>query len=108
MAEDRSTLTLAAFSPHVGSAFLIDLGEKGPVELTLVEVRDLGTAPRPASGPGSENRARAFALTFRGVGASMLPQRIYEFRHEVLGILSIFIVPIGPDEAGMRYEAIFN
>jgi hypothetical protein len=29
-------------------------------------------------------------------------------RHAQLGAMEIFLVPIGPDEGGMRYEAIFT
>jgi len=28
--------------------------------------------------------------------------------HEKLGTFDLFIVPLGPDSAGMRYEVIFN
>jgi hypothetical protein len=28
--------------------------------------------------------------------------------HEEIGALDIFLVPIGPDEEGPRYEAIFD
>jgi hypothetical protein len=37
-----------------------------------------------------------------------VPQGIYKLENEKLGALEIFLVPIGPDEKGMRYEAIFN
>ena len=38
----------------------------------------------------------------------MMPQRIYPLVHETLGSLELFIVPIGPREGGMVYEAIFT
>ncbi|MDX6508976.1 MAG: hypothetical protein QOG81_728, partial [Gaiellaceae bacterium] len=37
-----------------------------------------------------------------------LPQQIYRFDHDELGTLEIFIVPIGTDEGGVRYEAVFT
>jgi len=36
-----------------------------------------------------------------------LPQRMYNFDLGQLGSFDIFIVPIGPDSSGMRYEAVF-
>ncbi|MHC5109346.1 MAG: DUF6916 family protein [Planctomycetota bacterium] len=38
----------------------------------------------------------------------MLPQQIYRIEHEILGQMDSFIVPLGPDAKGMRYEAVFN
>lgn len=107
MPEDLGSLRLEDFSAHIGTAFRADLGEKGSMELALVEVRDLGTAPRPPQ-PEAGGRTRAFAVLFRGAPEPVLPQRIYTLTHVALGSLSLFIVPIGPDQAGMRYEAIFN
>jgi hypothetical protein len=37
-----------------------------------------------------------------------LPQRIYRLEHAALDPLEIFIVPIGPDAEGMRYQAVFT
>jgi hypothetical protein len=36
-----------------------------------------------------------------------LPQHIYALEHTSLGKLELFLVPIGPDERGMRYQAVF-
>jgi hypothetical protein len=45
---------------------------------------------------------------FRGPTGPILPQRIYRLRHPVMGELDLFLVPIGPDGEGMRYEAVFT
>ena len=37
-----------------------------------------------------------------------LPQGTYPMEHETLGRLEVFLVPLGPDAQGMRYEAVFN
>lgn len=37
-----------------------------------------------------------------------VPQGIHRVEHEQLGSLEIFLVPLGPDQQGMRYEAIFT
>jgi hypothetical protein len=63
-----------------------------------------------ALGPHHDGSARreSFSLVFRGPLQPVLPQRIYRLEHEGLGTLEIFLVPVGPDKDGMRYEAVFN
>jgi hypothetical protein len=95
-------LTRESFAPHAGSEFRLAVEGRAPVTLTLIEATALG----PARGGAS---ARApFSLVFRGPRAPALPQRIHRLEHDALGALEIFIVPIGPDEHGLRYEAIFT
>jgi hypothetical protein len=74
-----------------------------PLDLHLIQTRALGVRHL-------DNTAQRepFALVFRQAAGVLLPQRIYAVEHAALGILSIFLVPIGPDASGMRYEAIFN
>lgn len=36
------------------------------------------------------------------------PQGTYLVEHEQLGAHDLFIVPLGPDQNGMRYEVIFT
>jgi hypothetical protein len=50
---------------------------------------------------------RPFSLIFRSAGSRYLPQRTYSIEHAALGRLDLFLVPIGPDEGGIRYQAIF-
>ena len=33
---------------------------------------------------------------------------MYRVEHEDIGSFEIFLVPIGPDEKGMKYEAVFT
>lgn len=95
-------LTIGDFKGRVGETFRI-ADAKGDIELVLSEATDL--SPRTAA-PGS--RRAPFSLVFRGPAKPLLPQRTYPLENEALGRLEIFIVPIGPDEKGMRYEAVFN
>jgi hypothetical protein len=97
-------LTATSFAPAVGDTFTIDAGE-GRLELELVEAR-LHEPDAPAEDAGG---ARApFTLEFLGPADPVLPQRIYPLEHPSFGTLEIFIVPIGRDEAGTRYEAVFG
>jgi hypothetical protein len=93
-------LTAKHFEPYVGTAFRIDFTDHAPLELVLAQVDAYG---EPAE-PGGRH---TFSLMFHGPLTPVLPQRIYPLQHAELGVLEIFIVPLGPDEAGMRYEAVF-
>ena len=98
------TLTIETFQAHVDSAFTITLASGEVLTLTLIEARALGAAQLP------EGRA-PFALLFRHPALprqAYLPQHIYRLEHASLGALEVFIVPLGPDAEGMRYEAIFT
>ena len=37
-----------------------------------------------------------------------MPQLIYSLEHATLGTLEVFLVPVGPDAVGMRYDAVFS
>ena len=45
---------------------------------------------------------------FRGGPTPPVPQRIYGVEHARIGRLDLFLVPLGPDDAGQRYEAVFT
>ena len=93
--------TIDDFSGRLGERFVLELGEGGEVETELIEVTALD------AGPESDART-PFSIVFRGPHEPVLPQRIYPLRHDQLGTFGIFIVPIGRDADGVRYEAIFT
>jgi hypothetical protein len=90
-------LRLEDFLGQVGEAYQVGSGED-TVALTLVEAEAL---------PPSVRAAGSFRLLFRGPPAPILPQSIYRFQRGAAAF-DMFIVPIQPDAAGARYEAIFN
>src|SRR5262249_10115314 len=98
-----SPLSLATFAALVGRRFQIEIEGADPVDVELVEATGL-----PAGRAHGAPRREPFSLIFLGPPAPLLPQRIYGFVHEGLGHLEIFIVPIGRDDGGARYQAIFN
>jgi len=95
---DLESLTAADFKPWTRGQFRVHGDSEQPFDVELIEVTeaDAGSA------------RRQFALVFRGGPSPPLPQRIYRVKHEALGALDIFLVPLGPDEVGQRYEAIFT
>ena len=54
-----------------------------------------------------ENR-EAFSILLQSRKEFILPQKIYQLRHRQLGEIQLFIVPVGQDENGVRYEAVFS
>lgn len=98
-------VTAASFAPAVGETFTLDAGDSGRLELELLESR-LHDADAP---PEGASRTRApFSLLFRGPVEPVLPQRIYHLEHVSVGAIDIFIVPVGQDDAGTTYEAVFG
>jgi hypothetical protein len=96
MAEEA---TIETFRPAVGDGFTVG-GEAGAtVELLLVE------AEAKDAGPGAPKPA--FSLVFHGPAEPALAQGTYPFEHPGIGAMDIFIVPLGRDEHGSVYEALF-
>jgi hypothetical protein len=93
------TLTLDNFVPYLNDTFWIRL-EDGRVETRLVEATKMGSGSYAGRSP--------FSLVFAGPGRFALPQQTYLVEHEALGEMEIFLVCLGPDGAGMRYQAIFT
>lgn len=97
-------LTYDHFAPRVGDAFALAADGGAPLELRLSDA----TQSAEPGGPGPEGQERAqFSLLFHGPADGALAQGTYRLTHEELGELDLFLVPLGPDGAGMRYEAAF-
>jgi hypothetical protein len=95
---DLGTLTAGDFAPLLHEPFQLDPGDGSPFAVALIEVFE---ADRGAG-------RQQFSLIFRGGPTPPLPQRIYAVEHERLGRIELFLVPLGPDGAGQRYQAVFT
>ena len=62
-----------------------------------------------AGGAGPEGSSRGCSSRWSSAGPlePVLPQAIYDLEHDALGHLDLFLVPIGPSQGGMRYQASF-
>jgi hypothetical protein len=90
---------LATFERLLNSRFKLRLDEEASVEIELVEVR------RGSSAAGWE----MFSLLFQAPPGAPAEQRMYELEHEAADAsFELFLVPVGRDEDGVRYEAVFN
>lgn len=97
-------LTYSTFKALLNTKFTLREGAGDKKDLVLVEAEKL---PHYSAGKIAGGR-EPFSLVFQGPKGSALPQRIHAMEHERLGVMEIFLVPIEPDAAGPRYEAVFN
>ncbi|MFN8633976.1 MAG: hypothetical protein U0893_08990 [Chloroflexota bacterium] len=98
--------TLDTFTPRVGEIFRVQAPGADPIEMALESVAEI-----PVAGWRPDDAARPrqpFSLLFLGPAHLILPQAIYPFEHDALGIFEIFIVPVGKSANGVTYEAVFS
>lgn len=86
------------FAENLNAKFSVRIDADKTIELELIEITESNSAPH----------IEQFALSFRGPSDVYLPQQIYSLEHRGLGTMSIFLVPVGRDERGFEYEAIFS
>jgi hypothetical protein len=94
--------TAENFSRNVNTKFHVNVDPAESIELELVRVEVRTSEPNEQGG------MERFSAFFQGPPNYLLPQRTYELVHGQLGELQIFLVPIGQDERGYQYEAVFN
>ena len=85
------------FAGAEGTTYQVASENQPGVEMTLEKAVEL---------PSGGRAAGSFRLEFRGPVEPVLPQAIYQFRRGD-ACHDIFIVPIGRDDGGTRYEAVF-
>ena len=96
-------LTKADFEPCRGTTFQMQIAPGHSTPLELIEV-----AGYPARAMRQGATREPFSLVFRGPRELRVSQQIFPLSHPRLGSQEIFLVPIGPDEEGMRLEAVFT
>lgn len=89
----------AAFEAIVGQTVRMARGDEYiDVELALAQ---------RLNNPSPRNEPFMVILRENGASRSAL-QGMYDVHHPTLGILNLFVVPVGPDGKGMCYEITFN
>jgi len=80
---------------------LIEISERtSPIAIRTAKIGDTDAAAVKAS-------ADSFSIVFFGY-RPQLKQEVYTFKHAVLGTFDLLLVPIGKDQTGFYYEAVFN
>ena len=94
--------TEAEFAKNVDTNFRIELEESGHMDLKLVAVTPRKIEPHEQ--PGMER----FSAVFSGPLDFFLPQQTYHMSHPEMGEFDVFLVAIGREADGFRYEAVYN
>ena len=89
-------LSLGDFAPHLGEGWEMDVGG------TVLPAELIHASPLSDSG----REGGSFRLEFRGPVDPAFQQGTATFRRDGAAP-EIFVVAIGRDEAGTRYEAVF-
>jgi hypothetical protein len=87
-----------AFVARVNSTFRIHTDEGETIDAELTEVSEHLLSARQ----------ERFAIVFRAPNEKFLGQGLRRLEHDQMGSFDLFIVPIGSDEKGTYYEAVFN
>ena len=90
-------LNSLVFAEHLNTTFRLTGPDSTSLALELVQVTD-----KDPEGPVEQ-----FSLIFQGPATPNYPQGIYPVKHESLGALELFFVPLGPEGSSMRYQVIF-
>src|SRR5664279_3085380 len=85
----------------VKTRFRVWVGSDEALELELYEAPPPRLTP---AGGGAVAVYESFSLLFLGPADRVLPQQSYPFECESVGRFDLFIVPIGRDQNGVRYE----
>ena len=95
---DLAALGIDDFTPHLDAVFDMQAAG-GVVPLKLAKADPVGDSGRAGG---------AFSLIFVAPKGPWHPQAIYPVTHPALGIMEIFLVPVGPMQGGNGYQAIFT
>ncbi len=101
-------LTTADFTPYLHQTFQMQRSADLPVTVELISVQAVGANIGADAKTADEAEGEPFSVVFRGSAYAYLPQSQYTVAHPELGLLSFVLMPIGVDEAGIRYEATFH
>ena len=93
-------LVIDTFEPRLGEHFTAtpSLGD-APLDLELSRCEQ-----SPHARPGHAD----FALVFLAPGPEHHDQQIFSVEHPDLGGFDLFLVPLGPQDGRMVYEAVVN
>lgn len=98
---DLSKITSADFSKHLDQPIKIYFSETVAADARVVKVTDIDSYSPLERG--------AFSVVLQTVeDKSHYPQGVYVVDHPENKKLEVFLVPIGPGQNGMKYEAVFS
>ncbi|MCB1860780.1 MAG: hypothetical protein KDI47_03495 [Gammaproteobacteria bacterium] len=94
-------LSLDSFAPLVGQTFIGKSSNGFSAELELTEAVSI-------TAHANQPRQDPFSLLFRVAAESGLWQGTLRIEHPEFGSAELFLVPVGEDQKGRYFEALFN
>jgi hypothetical protein len=91
-------LKQATFAKQVNTEFQVHDSAAKSFKLKLAQVVKISKTAQQ----------EAFSLLFQGPATHYIAQGIHKLNHAQLGEIDIFLVPVGKNQDGFEYEAIFN
>jgi hypothetical protein len=102
-------LTIDHFKEHIGSTFQATPSLGGDAFELELRRADPSHHAAAEGDDGKQDRERdPFSIEFHSRLPHHVPQQIFALEHDGLGKLDLFLVPLGPDADGHRYEAVFG
>ena len=95
------TVTFENFSPRLGEVFDLRAGDEG------CQVVLQGAQEKSRYARNGQSRM-PFSLVFLGPEGVSFQQGTYALEHEKIGVLELFLVPVGIEQGRMQLEAVFN
>ncbi len=86
------------FTAELNTNFEAQADAEKVFEMTLVEVKNVI----------SNKIQECFSLLFRAADDAPVFQQSFRLRHDRLGEMELFLVPVKKNENGLFYEAVFN
>jgi hypothetical protein len=101
MFDDLSLIKAEDFRSYLNTVLNIRFEEGLTLPAELIGITELENINKLQRQP--------FSILFRtGQKDGFYSQAIYTIEHPLKGDLQIFLVPLGPDGRGMKYEAVFS
>ncbi len=97
-----TAITKQTFENIKNKSFEITLQADNTISCELLEVKSI------ACHTLKEGQAEPFSLLFQIAGDTIYEQNTYVIKNNELEEMPLFLVPIGADEKGVRYEAVFT
>ena len=105
---DLREFTLEQAKLLEGKVFELEAPGGKTISMTMEEALPYDTQQRRRSRNAPAPRRQPFALYFVTHSPELLEQGMYTLRSGDVTFDKLFIVPVGQDDAGTEYEAIFN
>jgi hypothetical protein len=95
-------LTKSTFENTHNQEFTIQFDSQTSVVARLIEIKSINSHVLKTG------QNEPFSLVLETPGDTVYEQNTYMMQNKELGELTLFLVPIGADKKGVRYEAIFT